>query len=678
MRILLSWLEDFVEIPESPQELADALTMAGMAVDGVEEQDGETLLDLDITSNRPDVMNHFGMAREIAAIYRRQLKTPKIEFPEDERPASDYCAIEIADPDLCPRYVGRVLLGVEIKPSPAWIRRRLELCGIRSINNLADLTNYVLLELGHPTHAFDLDTLGGKKVIVRRAVDGEELRTLDGLGRTLYRSHLVIADAYKPVALAGVMGGLETEISDNTTNVLIEAAWFQPGSIRKTSRQFTLHTEASHRFERGADIKAAIWAADRIAGLLGQISPGVVLKGRIDAYPVEYERPAITLRRNRVGRLLGVDVPDAEIVEILERLGFEPQPTEEGWTTPAPSHRLDVEREVDLIEEVGRVHGFAKIESTLPAVGAAAPQQPFEAEEAAARETVRALGYDEMAGYAFIAEKEALRFSPTPPVKLRNPISELMSVMRTSTVPTMLDAVAHNIRHGQETLRLAEFGRVYQGGHESYEEPNILTLAATGFARLGDLQEQPKPFSFFDLKSDALAILGRYDLAPLEIDDRDVPPYLIPGRSARVLSDHNVVATVGEVDSEYTDDRKVRQPVFVAEFQLDKLYHVGLRRPQYRAVPKVPAVERDFSLLAPEGVPFAEIRNAIGRIDYLTSLEPVEVFRGERVQKGYYALLLRAVWQRENQSFTDEEINGYCATIVKNLEKKLRIQLRSS
>ncbi len=677
MRILLSWLQDFVDIPESPKQLADALTMAGMAVDGVEQVDGETLLDIDITSNRPDAMNHFGMAREVAAIFRRELRPPRIEFAEDERPAADFCEIEIAAPELCPRYVGRVLLGVEIKPSPDWIRRRLELCGTRSINNLADLTNYVLLELGHPTHAFDLDTLGGKKIIVRRAQKGEELRTLDGVDRKLDPSHLVIADAYKPVALAGVMGGLETEISDKTKNVLIEAAWFQPGSIRKTSRQFALHTEASHRFERGADIKAAVWGADRIAGLLGQTSPGVILKGRIDAYPDEYRRPPITLRRGRSEHLLGVEISDAQIVEILERLGFEPKQTQQGWTTPAPSHRLDVEREVDLIEEVGRIYGFAKIESTLPPVGAAAPPKPFEAEEAAAREAVRALGYDEMSGYTFIAEREAVRFGSTSPVKLRNPISELMSVMRNSTAPTVLDAVAHNIRHGETSLRLAEFGRIYRGGDGSYEEPNILTLAATGDARPVDLQEKAKPFSFFDLKSDALAILGRYDLAPLELDDRDVPAYLVPGAAARILSDQSVVATLGEVEPEYTEDRKVRQPVFLAEFQLDRLYEAGLRRPQYRAVPKVPAVERDFSLLAPEGVPFAEIRNAIGRIDYLASLEPVEIFRGKQVQEGYYALLLRAVWQRENQSFTDEEINGYAAVIVENLKKKLRIQLRS-
>jgi phenylalanyl-tRNA synthetase beta chain len=246
MRILLSWLRDFVEIHESPDDLADALTMAGMTVETVAEVDGETIFEMDLTSNRPDALNHFGMAREVASIYRRPLKAPEIVVPETDIAAASKASVEIADPALCPRYSARVLLGVEVKPSPAWMSRRLELCGIRSINNIADLTNYVLLELGHPTHAFDLDLLSGSKIVVRRAQPGEILRTLDGVDRTLAADHLVIADSRRPVALAGVMGGLETEISDSTRNVLIEAAWFQPSSIRRTARQFGMHTEASH------------------------------------------------------------------------------------------------------------------------------------------------------------------------------------------------------------------------------------------------------------------------------------------------------------------------------------------------------------------------------------------------------------------------------------------------
>lgn len=677
MRILRSWLEDFVEIPESSEDLGAALTMAGMAVDGVEEVDGETIFELDITSNRPDAMNHFGIAREVAAIYKRPLKLPKIEFPEDERAVSDYAKIDIEASDLCPRYVGRVLLGVEIKPSPAWLSKRLELCGIRPINNIADLTNYVLLELGHPTHAFDLDTLNEKRIVVRRAKAGEEIRTLDGLDRQLSPSDLVIADAYRPVALAGVMGGLDTEISDKTKNVLIEAAWFHQGTIRKTSRKFAMHTEASHRFERGADLEATVWAADRIAGLLGQISPGVVLSGRIDAYPETVERPAIELRRERLASILGADVPDGEATEILERLGFSPEATDSGWKTPLPSHRLDVDREIDLIEEVGRIYGFGNLVSTLPPMAVAPTPKPFEDEEAAARETVRGLGYDEMVGYSFISEKDALRFGTGEPVRLKNSISELMSVMRPSAAPTLLHAIAHNIRHGEDSVRLAEFGRIYKGGNGAYEEPASLAMAATGLAREANLQEAAKSFGFYELKSDLEAVLGRYDFMQVDFNDRDVPTYYVPGRSACVHTDRGRVAVIGEVDPKICDEMKVRQSVFLTEIDLRMLYDAGLRRPQYRPVPKVPLVERDFSLLVPEGVPFAEIRSAIGVVEYLAEFTPVEIFRGKQVPDGHYALLVRAVWERENESFRDEEINSSASEILENLDKKLRITLRS-
>lgn len=678
MRALLSWLQDFVEIPEPAEKLAEDLTLAGLAVDAVEQEGDETLLELDITSNRPDAMNHYGLAREIAAIYRRPLKAPTIEFPEDERPASDFTSIEIEAPDLCPRYVGRVLLGVEIKPSPDWIRKRLDLCGIRPINNLADLTNYVLLELGHPTHAFDLKTLNDRKIIVRSARKGEELRTLDGIERKLTADDLVIADAYRPVALAGVMGGLETEISDSTRDVLIEAAWFLPGPIRRTSRRFAVHTEASHRFERGADIEAAPWAADRIAGLLGQTSPGVVLKGRIDAYPQPLQRDPVELRSERISRILGADIPPQDTADILERLGFEAESTGAGWSVRIPSHRLDVEREIDLIEEAARVYGVEKIASTLPSIGAPPAPVPNAAEDRAARETVRALGYDEMIAYGFISKPEAERFGQFEAVELRNPFSELAAVMRTSPVPGMLAAIARNLNRGEADVKLAEFGRLYKREREGFAEPPILTLGASGAARPPGLFEHAKELDFYDFKADIVALLDRFDLGPIELDDRDAPSYYAEGRAARIRSHQGLIGFLGRIDPAVRADYKIRKPVFVAELFLEPLFAAGLRRPQHRELPKAPAVDRDFSLFVPEGIPFAEIRAAIGPMEDLVGVEPREVFQGKPAPEGYYGLLLRATWQRLTDTFTDEEINAYAATIVEGLERKLGIRQRTS
>ncbi len=677
MRILLSWLREFVEIHESPRELAAALTMAGMAVDAVLDEGGDTVLEMDITSNRPDAMNHHGMAREIAALYRRPLKPLEIRVSEGEPQAAAKVAIEVQDPELCSRYSARVALGVEIRPSPDWMRKRLELCGIRSINNIADLTNYVLLELGHPTHAFDLDRLEGSKILVRRGKPGELLRTLDGVDRTLAAHHLVIADARRAIALAGIMGGLETEISDSTRNVLFESAWFQPFSIRKTARHFGMHTEASHRFERGADVGATVWAADRIAALLPRVSGGTVLAGCLDAHPGRGERSQILLRRAAIARQLGLEIPAEEVETILRALGFGVTAVASGWQLTPPSHRLDVEREIDSIEEVARIYGYEKFAPHLPQMGVPAEQAPFTAEEARVRETVRALGYDETISYAFVSAEEAAQFGSGPPVPLKNPLSELGAVMRNSAIPSMLRAVEWNLNRNEADLRLMEIGRVYERQDGSYREPAVLALAGSGLARPASLAEKAKPFDIYELKADVSEIVAGFDIQQLSFDDREVPAHYLAGGSARVLGDGELVAYFGQLDPERAAERKIRQPVFLAEIFLDALFAFGLRRPQHRPLPRVPAVHRDFSLFVPEGIQFSEIRAAVGQQEFLAGVEPVEVFRGDQVPPGCYSLLLRAVWQKGSENLTDEEVNRYAGEVVENLNKKLGIEQRA-
>ena len=675
MQILLSWLEDFVEIRESPGELAEALTMAGLAVDEVDTADGETVFEFDITANRPDAMNHLGIAREISALYGRPLKRPAAEVPETDPPASERAAIEIADADLCARYSGRVALGVEVKPSPEWLRNRIELCGIRSINNIADLTNYVLLEMGHPTHAFDLDLLEDSKIIVRRAQPGETLRTLDGIDRTLAVDHLVIADGKRAVALAGVMGGEETEISGSTHNVLFEAAWFDPGTIRRTSRHFALHTDASHRFARGADVGATAWAAERLAALLGMVSRGSVLRGVVDTYARKIERPAILLRRAALKRILGVDVPDEEVVRILAALEFPAQARAEGWQVALPTHRLDVEREIDLVEEVARIYGYNRLPSHLPAGSTTPVEAAFAAEEKAVRVTARALGYDETIALSFISSGEARQFGRGEPVALRNPLSETQDVLRNTSVPSMLRALEWNLNRNETSVRLMELGRLYRGGKGEYEEPRVLTLGATGLAAPESLGHAGKPFDFYELKSDVEAVVANFDVSPSYTAD-ELPPYYLAGRAARVTDDGEVLAYFGEVDPQSLEGRKIRQPAFVAEIFLDPLKKDSLRRPKHRALPRVPAVHRDFSLFVPEGTAFEDIRTAVGKPEFLVLLEPREVFRGEQVPDGFYSLLLRAAWQKRTESLTDEEVNGYAEQLLATLTEKLKVRQR--
>ena len=677
MRILFSWLRDFVEINESPHELADALTMAGMAVDAVETEDGESILEFDITSNRPDAMNHFGMAREVAAIYRRPMRTPSTACTESGPLAESKASVAIDDPDSCVRYVGRVFTDVEVRPSPDWMRRRLELCGIRSINNLADLTNYVLLELGQPTHAFDLETLAGGAIIVRRAREGERLVTLDGENRDLTTEHLAICDADKPVALAGVMGGAATEIKAATRNVLLEAAWFRPGVIRKASRRFKLFTEASHRFERGADWNAAPWAADRIAALLGQTGHGRILPGRVDCFPQPPQLPRIRLERSQIRRHLGIDVAATEVEEILTALGFELSADESGWTVSAMSHRLDVEREIDLVEEVARIYGFAKIPATLPLVGAAPEPEPQAAEAARMRAAVRGLGYDETIGFSFISSEEAERFGSGQVVRLRNPLSRLWDVMRNSAVPTMVRALEWNLRRNQAYVRLAEFGRVYSRAGADYEEPQVLTLGASGTARPSSWAEPTRTIGFYDLKADVSALLAPFLPESPSIITEGVPPYYRSKHAAGLELNGETLAWFGELDPDLARERKIRQPIWVAEILLDRVYSKGLRQPSHSRLPKVPAVSRDFSLLVPDAINFAAITDAVGEMPDLDGVEPVEVFRGKNVPAGSYSLLLRAWWQRLDESLTDDEVNDFAAELRSRLQSRLGISIRT-
>ena len=677
MLILLSWLQDFVEIKESPQELAHALTMAGMAVDAIEEEDGETVLEFDITSNRPDALNHFGMAREVAAIYRRPLRQPAARLTETAVPAVSRATVEIEDAGACTRYVGRVFEDVRVKPAPDWMRRRLELCGVRSINNLADLTNYVLLEMGQPTHAFDLDTLADRRIVVRRARQGESLVTLDGEHRELTADQLAICDSEKPVALAGVMGGAATEITSETRNVLLEAAWFRPAMVRNASRHFKLFTEASHRFERGADWEGAVQAADRIAALLGETGHGTVLSGRIDCYPHPRSLPVIRLRKERIRRLLGVPVDEAEVEAILNVLGFRPVAEGDGWSVPATSHRLDVEREVDLIEEIARIHGFENIPGSLPRIGVAPTQGPHVPEDERVRASVRGLGYDETIAFPFISASDARRFGGCEGVGLRNPLSNRWDVMRNSAVPTMVRALEWNLRRNQPIVRLAEFGRTYRRSGKGYSEPQVLTLGATGMARPASWNDRTGPVGFYDMKADIVALLQPFATGGLRFDSAGMPKHYRQGHSAKVEDDGGTLALFGELAPAIARERKIRQPVFIAEIFLDAVYGRGLRQPAHARLPKVPAVSRDFSLLIPEGVNFESVVEAVGEMADLKSLEAVEVFRGKKLPKGRYSLLLRASWQRLEESLTDDEVNEFAATLRAALKTKLGIALRT-
>jgi len=668
MKISPQWLRDFVDLKVDDRQLADDLTLAGVAVESISGEGDNTVFEMDITTNRPDAMNHYGVARECSVIYDLPLKPIEPKLPNSKGKAN--FPIEIQDAEGCARFTARIIRGAKIRPSPAHIAHRLALMDSRPINNAVDATNYTLLEIGKPTHAFDLDLLEGGKIIVRRARSGEMLKTLDGVERKLSSEDMVVADARKPVALAGVMGGFATMITEKTRNVLIESAWWDPVTIRKTSRRHGLHTDASHRFERGADFDSTVLSCDRVAELILESGGGELQGDVIDLIARPMPCRCVPLTRAEVKRILGEGLSDAEIQRILTRLGFGVNPGKDSdYLVQVPSWRLDVEREIDLIEELARLHGYDKFANTLPAYSGSVIELPDAKKDEKLRASLLALGYNEAISLTFISHEDAKKFSPAQAIELANPLSEEASVMRTSMVPGMLNMLAYNLNRGVDNVRLFEAGNVFEAAGEKSVEMKCICLAATGSAVTPNVHQAPRPISFFDIKGDIENLLGAFQLNTLYYDAHTAE-YYHPGRSARAVMDGATVAHFGQIHHDVAASRKLRQDVFIAELYLDRLYKHELRQPQYEPLPRYPAVERDFSFIFADSVVFEKIHAAVRGLNLgeLRRFVPVEIFRGGAIPAGKYSILLRATFQSGERTLREDEVAQWSRQIVKALE----------
>jgi phenylalanyl-tRNA synthetase beta chain len=693
MKISPQWVRDFVDLDVNYHQLADDLTLAGIAVESVNGEGDDATFEMDITTNRPDAMNHYGVARECSAIYDLPLRAIAPQLPQPSAAKAGSSAgvsgttevvpfpIEIQDEQGCARFTARIVRDVTIKPSPEKIVRRLGLLDQRPINNAVDATNYTLWEMGKPTHVFDLDLLEGGKIVVRRARDGEVLKTLDGVERKLTSEDLVVADAKKPVGLAGTMGGFDTMITEKTRNILIESAWWDPVTVRKMSRRHGLHTDASHRFERGADYESTVLSCDRVAERILQSGGGELVGGPIDVIARRLDQAPVALRLSEVHRILGEKLEAAEILRILRRLGFEliPEPGEEiEFTVQVPSWRLDVEREIDVIEEIARLHGYDKFPNTLPAYVGAVVELPDAEKEKKLRSSLLALGYDEAISLTFISHQDAEQFSSVPVIELANPLSEEASVMRTSMVPGMLNMLAYNLNRGSNDVRLFEAGNVFEAAGEKTAEFKRICLGATGSALPASVHQATRAVSFFDLKGDVETLLATFQHSALEYK-AEAADYYHPGRSACAVMDGEVVAQFGQIYPEIAARRKIKQDIFLAEIYLDRLFKRGLRAVRYEALPRYPAVERDFSFIFDESVEFVQIEKAVAALGLgeLRSFVPVEIFRGGSIPAGKYSLLLRATLQSGERTLRDDEVVRWSENIVKALER-LGGTLRSS
>src|SRR5271169_6502739 len=485
MKLSLGWIGDFVDLPDfsnlkSLDKIVERLTMAGLAVesfsvDVTENGDvdpEQTVFEMEITTNRPDAMNHYGVAREASALYDLPLKPIDPRLPASQGKSD--VTIDIQETELCPRFTAREIRGATVKPSLPHIAGRLQLLDQRPISNAVDATNYVLWESGKPTHVFDLDLLEGGRLVIRKAADGETLKTLDGVERKLTTDDLVVADAKKPVGLAGVMGGFDTMITEKTKNILIESAWWDPVTVRRMSKRHGLHTDASHRFERGADFESTVVSTNRVAELILASGCGTLIGEVIDVIARKLDLAPVVLDLREVQRILGEKLSALEINRILSRLGFTMLPgSEDRYLVHIPSWRLDIEREIDIIEELARLHGYDKFPNTLPAYSGEVRELPDAHKDARLRSSLLALSYNETISLTFISKEDARRFSTAPELDLANPLSDEASVMRTSMVPSMLNMLAYNLNRGSDNVRLFEAGNVFEASNANAKSINM-------------------------------------------------------------------------------------------------------------------------------------------------------------------------------------------------------------
>ena len=684
MKLSPQWIRDFVDLAVDDRRLAGDLTGVGIAVEGITGSGADTVFEMEIGTNRSDAMNHYGVAREAAAIYDLPLKQFSVLSSQfSAKPSNNAFPITVEEPQLCPRFSARVIRGTNIKASPEKIAHRLQLLDQRPIGNAVDATNYVLWEMGKPTHVFDMDLLEGGRLIIRRAKNGEKLKTLDGIERTLTSEDLVVADARKPVGLAGVMGGFDTMITGKTRNILIESAWWDPVTVRKSSRRHGLHTDASHRFERGADFESTVLSCDMVAALILESGGGELAGDVVDVVSRQIDLAPVVLRLSEVRRILGGGVEPGEIFRILKKLGFVVVPEGQGdaqFRVHIPSWRLDVEREIDLIEEIARLHGYDKFENTLPAFSGAVVEPPHAAMDATLRARALALGYDEAVSLTFISHADAEQFSSAAVLELENPLSDEASVMRTSMVPGMLDMLAWNLNRDSENVRLFEMGRVYEMRDGERVEPARLCLGATLAAVRGSLpaggaldvskgEQAAAAEAFRSFKGDVENLLAPFAYCELSFD-RQTADYFHPGRSARALMDGAVVGQFGQLAESVKAERKLRQDVFLAEIDVERLHAIGLRTVKFAPLGKYPAVERDFSFVFRDEVEFEGMRRAVMGlgIPELREFKPVEIFRGGSIEAGKYSILLRARLQSDEGTLRDEQIAAWSAKIVAALQ----------
>ena len=686
MKISLNWLNDYVQTGLQAEQIAEILSNLGLPCEGIERLANDSVIDVEVTSNRGDCLSHIGIARELAAATGKPLSLPKIDFPETDRPASEFIEVEIREPDLCGRYTARVIEGVKIAPSPDWMQKRLEAVGMRSVNNVVDATNYAMMETGQPPHAFDYATIEGRRIIVRKAAPGEQIVSIDGTQCTLSPEMLVIADARRPVAVAGIMGGLATEVSAATTAVLLEDAYFDPVCSRTTSRRLALPSEASFRFERIVDIEKIDWASRRTTQLIAQLAGGRVAKGLVDAYPRKPQPLRVAMRLSRVSRLLGIEIPTEQVLNILAALCFEPRLQDGSVICSIPSWRSDIDREVDLIEEVIRVYGYDKVPTRRRIQIEAVPADRRHAMAEHVGTFLNGAGFYETINVDFVDQGVADLFATSGPrsnLAVRQTARREAGILRRTLLGSLLDVLKTNVNAKNLPCRVYEIADTFVPAGEPVSKASCLRNADGTPATPGLPLERAK----LGLVVDANFRLLRGAVEGLvESLNRNAKVEFVPAElpwtevGARILVDGREIGQAGIFSEAVRQklDFKDLTPCG-AELDFDDLTAVKAGPIKIRPIPRFPAIDRDLSILVAETTRWTEIAAAVqsSAPAELENVQFVDIYRGKGIPAGRKSLTLSLRFRDEDGTLTHETVDACQAKILESLKTSVAAELRT-
>jgi phenylalanyl-tRNA synthetase beta chain len=646
------------------------------------------IFDLNITPNRSDCLCILGVAREVAALTGQSLRYPLGKKFNGAMDAQRQTSANIERPDLCPRYVAKLILGVKIAPSPFWMRRHLSAVGVRSINNIVDVTNSVMLEMGQPLHAFDFDRLEEKRIVVRTSEPGEYFTTLDGIGRQMPDEALMICDGKKPVALAGIMGGLNSEVQSETTNILLESAYFDPMGIRRTSKRIGLTTEASLRFERGIDPNGCLRAADRAAALMVELAGGSLGQGAVDNYPRKIEPPKIFLRVPRVNKILGTAIGRQEIQDYLQNLQLKVEPEgPDAFQVIPPTFRVDLPREIDLIEEVARLHGFQRIPVTLPSGRvSAAKKTKMQGAADRARNLLVSMGFWEVINYSFISPKmlQDLKIPPQDKrsrvLRIHNPLNEDQAVMRTTLIPGLLQVARTNIHRQNVDLKLFELGRVFfpREGHDLPEEVEVLSGLLTGLREEESWSKPKEECDFFDLKGALETLLDGLGVSAYHFRPEREEPFLHPGKACRVEASEQILGVMGEAHPDVREIFELKQKIFLFELNFQGLGDHITERRLFKPLARFPAVTRDLALIVEDQIPAGDLLHALWEANngLIAEIKLFDLYRGKPIPPGKKSLAFRLKYQQEDRTLTDREVSELHQKMIDLLAQRYGAVLR--